>query len=50
MLICLIVNTLSLCKGVITRERVTKDRVEKAVIDYVIVCDTLWHFSILIKP
>ena len=36
-----IVNTLDLCKGLTTRERKTNVRVEKSVIDYVIVCEVL---------
>ena len=36
-----IVNTMKLCKGVITRERVTTTKVEKSVLDYVIVCEVL---------
>ena len=39
-----VTNSMNICDGVITRERVTKERVEKAVIDYVIVCDKLKEF------
>ena len=34
-----IVNKLNLCKGIITRERITALKIEKSVIDYVIVCE-----------
>ena len=36
-----IANTLELCKGVITRERVTLNKVEKSVIDYIVVCEEM---------
>ena len=39
-----IVNTLDICKGVITRERVTSATVEKSVIDYVIVCSDMKNY------
>ena len=39
-----IANTLDLCRGIITRERVTTLNVEKSVIDYVIVCSGLKDF------
>ena len=32
------------CKGVITRERVTKTRVERAVIDFVIYCNRIKEY------
>lgn len=31
-----IANSLDLCRGVITRERITKDRIERSVIDYIL--------------
>ncbi len=37
-----VVNATGLCEGVITRHRVTKTNVEKAVLDYVIVCEELF--------
>ncbi len=36
-----VVNSLDLCEGVITRERVTTKSVEKSVLDYVIICDQM---------
>ena len=39
-----VVNGMDMCEGVITRERVTKDRVERAVIDFVIVCAEMKEF------
>ena len=33
-----VVNAMDICTGVITRERITKARVEKSVIDFIIVC------------
>ena len=39
-----IVNTLMLCKGVITRERVTTNKTERSVLDYIIVCDKLKEY------
>ena len=39
-----IANTLNLCKGVITRERATTVKVEKAVIDYIIVCEDMKNY------
>ena len=39
-----IANTSKSCKGVITRERKFEQRVEKSVIDYVIVCDDMKEY------
>ena len=39
-----IVNTMDVCEGVITRERITKNRVERSVLDYVIVCQRMKDF------
>ena len=36
-----VLNASDICKGIITRERTTKVGVEKAVLDYIIVCDNL---------
>jgi hypothetical protein len=38
------VNAMDICEGVVTRERVTKDRVERAVIDFVLVCSEMREF------
>ena len=39
-----IANTLEKCKGVITRERRTTLKVEKSVIDYVIMCESMKNY------
>ena len=39
-----VANTLDKCKGVITRERKAGDKVEKSVIDYLIVCDGMKEY------
>ena len=39
-----VVNSLDVCDGTITRERKTKSRIEKSVIDYVIVCSKIREF------
>ena len=39
-----VVNAMEVCEGVITRERVTKARIEKAVIDFVLVCGDMKEF------
>ena len=39
-----ITNTLDICKGVITRERITRNNVERSVIDYVIVCEGMKQY------
>ena len=39
-----ILNTMDLCKGVITRERVTVNNIERSVIDYVIVCEAMKNY------
>ena len=36
-----VVNAMEECKGTITRERITTTRVEKSVIDFVIVCERM---------
>ena len=38
------VNAMDLCEGVITRKRVSKEKVKKAVIDYVLVCADMREF------
>ena len=38
-----VVNSTDVCSGVITRHRVTKTNVEKAVLDYIIVCEELFR-------
>lgn len=40
----IIVNTTSLCQGVITRERITDKVFEQSTIDYVIVCQKMFSF------
>ena len=39
------VNSMDVCEGIITRERATKNKLEKAVIDYVVVCNELKEFT-----
>ena len=39
-----IVNTMELCKGVITRERITATNTERSVIDYIIICEDMKKF------
>ena len=39
-----ILNKLSMCKGQITRQRITKNKVEEAILDYVLTCDNLANF------
>ena len=39
-----IANTLEVCKGVVTRERITKNNVERSVIDYVILCERMEEY------
>ena len=39
-----IVNKMDICEGTITRERITKDRIERSVIDYVIICCKMIKF------
>ena len=39
-----IVNTMELCKGVITRERITAIKTERSVIDYIIICEGMKKF------
>ena len=39
-----IANTLNKCKGIITRERKNKDKVEKSILDYIIFCDGMMEY------
>ena len=39
-----LVNNLSLCEGLITRERKCKDKTEKSILDFFIVCDLVLPF------
>ena len=39
-----IANTLDKCKGLITRERKNKDKVEKSILDYIIFCDGMMEY------
>ena len=39
-----ILNTLDLCRGVITRERITVNNIERSIIDYIIVCEEMKQF------
>ena len=39
-----VVNSLSICKGVITRQRILESRTEAAVLDFFIVNDKMWPF------
>ena len=39
-----ILNASDKCAGVITRHRVTENRTEESVIDYIVVCDTFATF------
>ena len=39
-----VVNSLSLCEGLITRSRITKIKTEKSVLDFFIVCDRVLPF------
>ena len=36
-----VLNSLDVCSGTITRERVADDKLEQSVIDYIIVCDSM---------
>ena len=42
----IIVNAMEICKGVITRERITKDGRETSVIDYILISENLSKFLI----
>ena len=42
----IMVNSSSLCKGSITRQRIFEDKVEKSIIDYMIICQRLEEFLI----
>ena len=44
-----IVNSLDLCKGVITRERVFENKVEQSVIDYILICEELLRYLTVMK-
>ena len=39
-----VLNTSQLCTGAITRHRVTKENVEKSILDYILTCDKLADF------
>ena len=39
-----IANTMELCKGVITRERITATKTERSVLDYIIICEGMKKF------
>ena len=39
-----ILNTHDLCRGVITRERITVNNIERSIIDYIIVCEEMKQF------
>ena len=41
-----IANAEDLCQGVITRERVAENRIEKSVIDYILMCEEMKRFLI----
>ena len=41
-----IVNTLDLCKGLITRERTAALKIEKSVIDYVLICEDMKKYVV----
>jgi hypothetical protein len=36
-----VVNSMDICEGIITRKRITKNKTEKSVLDFIIVCDKL---------
>ena len=40
----IIVNSMDMCKGVITRERITQDGIERSVIDYILVSEEFSKF------
>ena len=40
-----VVNTMDICDGTITRERRTKTRIEKSVLDYIIVCSRMKEYA-----
>ena len=44
-----IANTLDMCEGVITRERKTKDGIERSVLDYLIFCKRMVDFLKCVK-
>jgi hypothetical protein len=39
-----VVNGMDLCEGVVTRERITKNRIERSVIDFILVCEVMKEF------
>ena len=39
-----ILNNLNICKGVITRNRITKRSEENSTLDYILVCDILANY------
>ena len=44
-----IANAEDICEGVITRERMADNRIEKSVIDYILVCERMKKFLVAIK-
>ena len=44
-----IANAEDICKGVITRERVAENKVEKSVIDYILMCEIMKKFLITVN-
>ena len=44
-----IANAEDMCDGVITRERVVETKVEKSVIDYIIMCEKMKSFLMVVK-
>ena len=39
-----VANVLDQCEGVITRERISGDKIEKAVLDYIVICEQMKEF------
>ena len=39
-----VTNSLDICKGTITRERVFEKKVERSVIDYILICEELSRY------
>ena len=42
-------NALPICKGSITRERKVDNYIEKAILDYIILCETMKNYVVVIK-
>ena len=40
----IIFNALDMCSGVITRERIFEKKIERSVIDYIIICEGMYEF------